>query len=240
MSLECNHECICRTMEQVVSVASAHREEPLSSAALEAAARSVEWQSLEPLDQQVLLRSAALLVSRLLVEVIRHRLQTARMERSADVRSPTSSLRALCASGPGRCPADCALLRAADVIAGMYQRVRSSDERRDVRVLAVKNLIATDFSNPRLSVASTCGQLGLSPWHLRRLLRRHTGMTFNGILYRTRVAAAQDLLVHTFKSVKEVAASVGFANTAQLDRHFCRHAGLRPSEYRSMLRAFRP
>jgi AraC-like DNA-binding protein len=91
-------------------------------------------------------------------------------------------------------------------------------------------LIEQQACEPHINLRIVAHQVGLSPWHLSRLLNR-AGYGFAQCLHRERIWRAGALL-RTSMSVKEVAAAVGYANTTQFDRRFRVYHHMTPTEYR--------
>ena len=102
------------------------------------------------------------------------------------------------------------------------------------RSLAV---IAARHAEPRLSLRDVADTVNLSPWHLTRLLKRHTGDGFVMHVHLSRICAAERLLSQTRLAVKAVAATVGYTSTSQLDRHFRELRGTTPVSYRRRLQS---
>lgn len=106
-------------------------------------------------------------------------------------------------------------------------RVSHLQVERTLRVLD------TRCTEVGLNLRSVATEVGLSPWHLSRLLKSHTGYGFVSHLHQRRVSAARDLLTHSHLSIKEIAASVGYRSATQLGRHFKRLCGSSPISIRT-------
>jgi AraC-like DNA-binding protein len=83
----------------------------------------------------------------------------------------------------------------------------------------------------RITLRELGRALGLSPFQVLRLFRRHHGVTPHQYLVRLRVAEASRLLRHG-EPIAAVAAEVGFADQSHMARHFKRLLGVTPSHYR--------
>lgn len=104
--------------------------------------------------------------------------------------------------------------------------------------LALKH-IEEHFPDPSMSLGSVSAACGLSRWHFSRLFKHCAGAGFRDYLRNVRLQEARRLLESTALSVKEVAASVGFVHTGDLDRHMKRSMGTTPSILRSKAQARR-
>ncbi|KUL47482.1 AraC family transcriptional regulator [Streptomyces sp. NRRL F-4489] len=86
---------------------------------------------------------------------------------------------------------------------------------------------AADHSNTALAARA-----GLSPRHLARLFRAHTGTTPAGYVEAVRLEAAQHLLANG-ETVTATARRTGIGTDESLRRLFLRRLGITPSAYRS-------
>jgi AraC family transcriptional regulator len=76
--------------------------------------------------------------------------------------------------------------------------------------------------------------INLCPSYAARKLRAQTGFGFLAHLHRRRIAVARSLLVETSLSIKEIAATVGYAHQSDLSRHFKLAGGDSPVVFRAM------
>ena len=76
-------------------------------------------------------------------------------------------------------------------------------------------------------------RLGVSRWHLARVLTKVTGHDIRWHITQARVQHAERLLTDPRLSIKQVAVAAGFRSTSELDRQFHRAHGTRPSAYRA-------
>ncbi len=76
----------------------------------------------------------------------------------------------------------------------------------------------------------------LSVRQLNRLFHEVFGMSAQEFVVRTRVQAASDALLHTDKSLSEVAMAHGFYDQSAFTRQFSQHTGETPLKYRHRLR----
>lgn len=79
------------------------------------------------------------------------------------------------------------------------------------------------------------GQLHVSTRHLRRLLQKYYGMSFQQLLLSTRLRFTEDLLLHTGKSVSEICEMCNLSET-YLIRNFKEKYGMTPAQYRRQMR----
>ncbi|MFT3655157.1 Bifunctional transcriptional activator/DNA repair enzyme AdaA [Bacillus sp. B01(2024)] len=71
-----------------------------------------------------------------------------------------------------------------------------------------------------------------SPYHLQRTFKKIKGTSPIEYIQKKRLAKAGDLLMHTDKTVMEIALTVGFPNTAHFATLFKKRTGSSPTEYR--------
>ncbi|USQ80264.1 helix-turn-helix domain-containing protein [Ornithinimicrobium faecis] len=83
-----------------------------------------------------------------------------------------------------------------------------------------------------LSVEALARRQHMSPRTFARRFRDETGTTPHAWVTAHRVAAAEELLESTDRSVEWIASEVGFGNAATLRQHFTRSRGVSPQRYR--------
>ncbi|MBN8525555.1 MAG: helix-turn-helix transcriptional regulator [Planctomycetes bacterium] len=105
--------------------------------------------------------------------------------------------------------------------------------RRDV---VIRQFIHQFHDGP-LSIGDLARHLGLSPSRTRTLVRESCGATFAELLTETRLAAADDLLVHTDLAIAEVAVRCGFATPPHFFRRFRASRGCSPRAFRGRRRS---
>jgi AraC-like DNA-binding protein len=122
-----------------------------------------------------------------------------------------------------------------------YLRIRTTGPRRgvdtrerDERVAHALAYISQHASSASLTLDDVAGEVGLSKWHLERLLRRHTGRTFTAHVRDARLNAAGGLLMATGLSIKEIATKVGYAHTTDFNRQFKRAFASTPTAWRRL------
>lgn len=96
--------------------------------------------------------------------------------------------------------------------------------------------LVIDFMNANLqrsiSLTELAGVANLSPSHVCRLFKTHTGLSPGEYLRRLRMDKARHLLSTSVLSVKQIMAVAGYNSKSHFVRHFRRSFGLTPSEYR--------
>lgn len=101
----------------------------------------------------------------------------------------------------------------------------------DPRVQRALDFIGARFGEPiRLGVLAR--HAGVSVPHLARLFRRSVGRPPHETLRLVRLTKAAQLLSSLDLAIKEIAASVGYADVSNFDRDFAREYGATPSRYR--------
>jgi transcriptional regulator GlxA family with amidase domain len=103
---------------------------------------------------------------------------------------------------------------------------------RESHAEAAMRLIALFCTESTLRLRRLAMELNLSPFYLSRLLSEATRRSFTSNLNTFRVLRAIALLSTGQFSVKEVAVSVGYQWTSQLDRSFAHLLQLKPGDIR--------
>lgn len=114
--------------------------------------------------------------------------------------------------------------------------VASREVHRHPAVAKALRFIAGHFADADLTLAAVAAAVGVSRWHVDRLLVAHTQIGFRAHLHRVRVGNARYHLADVSLPVKEVAFLVGYRSTSQLDRHFRAIVGQTPVAYRNGLK----
>mgnify|MGYP001766377848 CR=1 FL=1 len=83
-------------------------------------------------------------------------------------------------------------------------------------------------------LAALCG---VSRSHFMRMFKASTGQTAHAFIANSRLAAAQDLLRQEQRSIKEIAALLGFSSPGHFTHAFRREKHMTPSEFRRLARA---
>ncbi|BAZ15339.1 AraC family transcriptional regulator [Calothrix sp. NIES-4071] len=85
--------------------------------------------------------------------------------------------------------------------------------------------------NPSLMTMAEIVQM--SPYYFSRLFKQSTGLTPHQYLLKCRTNQAKRLLKTTNLSIADIALQVGFVDQSHLNRHFKRHVGVSPSQFRA-------
>jgi AraC-like DNA-binding protein len=96
---------------------------------------------------------------------------------------------------------------------------------------AVQRIVATLLPDGRPDIRLVSEVVRLSPRTLQRRLHAE-GLTFAGVLARTRFTEALRMLDDPTRKVIDVALDLGYSDPAHFTRAFERWTGLTPREYR--------
>jgi AraC-like DNA-binding protein len=102
---------------------------------------------------------------------------------------------------------------------------------RVARLELVRQFIARNLANSKLSAASVAGALGISVRQLH-LLFEPTGTTFARQVLTLRLARAKTMLLHDQRSVISIAYACGFESLTTFNRGFRSAFGMSPTEMR--------
>lgn len=95
---------------------------------------------------------------------------------------------------------------------------------------------AQEILADRLDVDFTIGDLAkmlnMSTRHLARLFKSHTGQTLQQYRDQIRLAHGEQLLLHTERSVKEIAVACGFSDARQFSRLWKQKKGAAPAAFK--------
>ncbi|HEV3086922.1 MAG TPA: AraC family transcriptional regulator [Candidatus Elarobacter sp.] len=105
-----------------------------------------------------------------------------------------------------------------------------------IRVLLidqVREYVEHHYQEP-ISLRDVADALGYSRSHLTSVVRMETGKPLNAWIIERRIDAARRHLADPYRTVADVAATVGFGDTAHFSRLFKRIVGMTPSEWRTV------
>ena len=135
----------------------------------------------------------------------------------------------------GRQDESTALVRVA--LMRVLRRAEGSPSRHattNFRVTRVVRYLEDTFADPTIRLASAAQQVDVTPPHLDRLLKEHTGLTFLQQLRRIRMRHADSLLLTTASSIKETAYACGYTSAGSFGRDFRRVHRCSPTEWRDL------
>ncbi|MBW7457301.1 response regulator [Paenibacillus sepulcri] len=109
----------------------------------------------------------------------------------------------------------------------------SSDKRKQTQRLMTEARAYMDLHLFRdLSVEEAATHAGLSCSHFSLLFKQTYGETFIEYVTRQRMEKAKSMLVHSPKSVAQIAKEVGYAERRYFTKVFMRYTGENPTEFR--------
>lgn len=107
--------------------------------------------------------------------------------------------------------------------------------RKAIQLRRFRALVDGGFRR-RLPVEHYAQELGMTAGHLGRLCREILGVAPNDVINARVLREAQRELVYSSLSIKQIAATLGFADEAYFGRFFRKQTGLRPTEFREAAR----
>ena len=105
-----------------------------------------------------------------------------------------------------------------------------SSTKTDHNIVAMLGYIATNYSHITLKELS--GFFCYNESYVSRMLKTHTGKTFNEIVNDLRMEHAKDMLENTDKTISEISQDVGCFDSSHLSKKFRSRYGISPKEYR--------
>jgi AraC-like DNA-binding protein len=123
------------------------------------------------------------------------------------------------------------------ILTRVLRRAEGTSSQRattNFRAARVVRYLEDRFADPTIRLALAAQQVDVTPPHLDRLLKEHTGLTFLQQLRRIRMRHAERLLLTTVSSIKETAYACGYTSTGSFGRDFKRVHGCSPSQWRDL------
>lgn len=146
------------------------------------------------------------------------------------------------ASDPGAMTVEVEERVAAFLREAMGQAVRRRSDRHASRrertrgaeyAARVAEVVAERYREP-LGLAQVADAVGVSPFHLSRVVASATGIPIYRMIRRRRLREALELLLERDGSISRIALTVGFASHSHLTDAFRREYGLTPSAVRRL------
>ena len=106
-------------------------------------------------------------------------------------------------------------------------------------VLKAKKVVE-DRHADEITLGEVAREVHVSPFHLCKLFRRSTGMTFTEFVSRTRTEKAKNLLLNPQLRISEIAFEVGFQSLTHFNRIFRKLVGESPTRFRERSGAGEP
>ena len=91
--------------------------------------------------------------------------------------------------------------------------------------------ILQNYTQP-ITLEHAAQALGYSKFHISRAISGLFGCNFRTLINSYRVNTAQNLLIHSDKTVKQIAQTCGFQNQSAFNRIFLQQTGFTPRQYR--------
>lgn len=95
---------------------------------------------------------------------------------------------------------------------------------------------AIEYINENLSedigLVDIADELGMSQYYFCRLFRKSTGITPHAYMIQQRIEKAKQLLKQSKLTINEISIECGFANPSHFAKHFRKHTGLSPKQFR--------
>jgi AraC family transcriptional regulator len=88
--------------------------------------------------------------------------------------------------------------------------------------------------NENVSLATISDELSISQYYFCRLFKQSTGMTPHAYLIQQRVERAKQLLKRKEGTMLDIAIECGFANPSHFAKHFRKHTGISPKQFRML------
>lgn len=107
------------------------------------------------------------------------------------------------------------------------------ENRKDKLKTSLLQFLATEYSNPYLTLESTITTLGINRIKINEILKEQYGLTFNACLTKLRLTEAARLLERQDKSVAEIGYAVGYKTASYFNRAFKKEYGCTPNAFRN-------
>ncbi|MBQ6635226.1 MAG: helix-turn-helix transcriptional regulator [Lachnospiraceae bacterium] len=111
------------------------------------------------------------------------------------------------------------------------QSLIESEEEESVLGNRVKRYIDAHFREP-LTLQTIADDLNVSTYYMAHVFKDMCGYAPMTYLQKRRIGEAQTMLIHTKKSISEIAYSLGYDAQSHFNLQFSKHVGMPPGEFR--------
>jgi AraC-like DNA-binding protein len=103
------------------------------------------------------------------------------------------------------------------------------------QVKKIRSLLQENFAE-KWTLNDFAAQLDFHPVYLNKLFKQYFGKTIHHYLEELRIERVCDKLKHTNDPMTDIAFECGFNDASHLSKVFVKHKGIRPTEYKLMLK----
>lgn len=98
----------------------------------------------------------------------------------------------------------------------------------------VKEYVRNSISSPRCCISSVAEEFGYNRDYLGKLFFRHCGESLKDYIAKSRIAFAENLLLTTNMSIKELASELGYGDENAFVKFFKYHKRISPTSFRNL------
>ena len=109
--------------------------------------------------------------------------------------------------------------------------IETDTEEDSVLGTRVKRYIDEHFREP-LTLQAIADALNVSTYYMAHVFKDMSGYAPMTYLQKRRIGEAQTLLIHTDRTISEIAYSLGYDAQSHFNQQFSRHVGMPPGEFR--------
>ncbi len=113
-------------------------------------------------------------------------------------------------------------------VCGKLSAVRGTSDEAMLRMLSY---ISAQYDT--VTLGGLAAEVGYSATHVCRLFKKNLGKSFGEVVGEIRLRHAENLLLHTKRTVADIAESVGFESPEHFSRLFKKRMGKSPGRYRT-------
>lgn len=114
----------------------------------------------------------------------------------------------------------------------LMQNFDIDNANRDHPVERTKKYIQTHLSE-ELSMEHIANNVHLNADYLTRIFKKEVGISISKYIINKKIEVAKELLIHTRKSIGEIASLVGYYNYSSFNRIFTKESGMSPQDFKN-------
>jgi AraC-like DNA-binding protein len=99
--------------------------------------------------------------------------------------------------------------------------------------IRMKEYIEQHYGEATFTIYSVAAHFAITPTYLRRIFKRHTGITVSEYVELLRIQQASHLLKESDENLGQIVYKIGYVNVSSFIRKFRQQTGMTPGEYRN-------
>lgn len=107
-------------------------------------------------------------------------------------------------------------------------------ETQTVLIKEIRDYVEDKYRDPALSLVEISDHFGYSPSHMSKMISQNMNQSFSEMVQEKRMNYTKDCLIHTNKTIAQIAQEAGYTNLSNFTRRFKNSENMTPGQYRNL------